>query len=146
MQLSSWRVRTKLSSKPSDALKCLRCVLSAWSMIWACGEQMGGIEMEGTDLHWPQTWEMALAPGSCLWPHSSPSVGSRLFFWEMEEACALLSDHHTIFIGGVSKDASTLEAPFWLFNETFNERNYGSKMFREPEDQTSMFQTAILSH
>lgn len=44
--------------------------LGLW--VWACVEQIEGMEMGGTDLAWPQPWEMSLRLGSCLWPHSSP--------------------------------------------------------------------------
>lgn len=41
-------------------------LLGAQIMHVGLWEQMGGVEMVGTDLSLPQTWEMALAPTSFL--------------------------------------------------------------------------------
>lgn len=105
MQVSSWRVRTKLSFKPSDALRCLGSVLRPGLWAWACVGQLGGMGMEGIDLHWLQIREMALTPGSSLWPHPQFSLALHLPFWDME-VCAWLCGHYTIFTEGVGEDAS----------------------------------------
>lgn len=130
----------------------LQMLSDVWGLFSVPGPWFGTVGSKWEAWRWREQTCTGHRPGKWLWPRQLSVASLWSFCWlsplllRNGGACALLSDRHTIFIGGVSKDASTIEAPFWLFNETFNERNYGSKMFREPEDQTSMFQIAILIH
>lgn len=148
MQWSSWRVRTKLSSKLSDALRCLGSVLRAWfTSLGLC---------RATGRHGNRGNRPALAidlgngPGPRQ-PHSSPPWLSASSSEKRRCVPALWSSHNIHWRtwerflrvpfaasgrrggGGVQMEqalssphpttsGSIREAPFWLRNKTFNER------------------------
>jgi hypothetical protein len=110
-------VRTVPSCTPSDALWCLGSVLT-------CGgssvqpvqsfmeeEQMGDLEMEGTDLSWPDTSTMTVALGGQLWAHSSPVPAPSLFLLRNESITVTwLKRLHWI----PTNSGPIRDAPFWL--------------------------------
>lgn len=118
------------------------------SWVWACVGQLGDMEIEGTDLRWPETWEMALSSSSltqallgcpppllrkggvcpALWSsHNSD--------WRTWERCLRVPFEasgrrggggvqmdHALSFPHPTTSGSIREAPFWLQNKTFNER------------------------